>query len=120
MKDWPTISEMTVMKILHDNPAGMYERQLVHASGGAIKPGSVYVLLERLEEKGFVKPDKPQAEKDYPGRQRPIYRLTTQGGEVVRAAETIGLRITRARTPTMRRRLSAEVGCSLQGSPTVS
>lgn len=91
MKDWPTKSEMNVMKMLQDKPAGLYGLQVVADSGGAISRGSVYVLLGRLTLKGFVSMTKPKQEPDYPGMPRPIYKLTAEGAHVLRTAEEVGL-----------------------------
>lgn len=97
MKDWPTASEMLVMRILQDEPRGLYGLQVVEHSDGVVKRGSVYVLLGRLEEKGFVRVIRPKAETGLPGMPRPIYQLTGQGSKVLAAAETIGLSFSGAR-----------------------
>lgn len=91
MKDWPTVAEMRIMKMLQDRRKGLYGLQIVEESGNAIKRGSVYVLLGRLEEKGFVKAEKPQIEPGYPGLPRPIYKLTGEGAQVLRAANSLGM-----------------------------
>ena len=91
LKDWPTKGEMVVMRILQNEPAGMYGLEIVESSNKAIKRGSVYVLLGRLEEKGFVKMQRPKADPTYPGLPRPTYRLTAEGMRVVSAAEQVGL-----------------------------
>lgn len=97
MKDWPTASEMLVMRILQNEPRGLYGLQVVEQSDGVVKRGSVYVLLGRLEEKGFVRVLRPKSETGLPGMPRPIYQLTGQGSKVLAAAETIGLSFAGAR-----------------------
>lgn len=86
MKSWPTDAEMAVMKILQDNPRGLYALQVVDQADGAIKRGSIYVLLGRLTLKGFIKMTKPKEAQNYPGLPRPIYRLSPEGLKVVRTA----------------------------------
>lgn len=89
--EWPTRAEMRVMQTLQDNPAGSYGLEIVEASGGLVKRGSVYVLLARLEDKGFVRvlPQKEASEKG--GLPRPRYQLTAEGARVLGTADAIGM-----------------------------
>ena len=91
--DWPTKAEMLVMRLLHGESGGMYGLEIVEASEGAVKRSSVYVLLGRLQEKGFVKSVTPKGDQQHPGLLRPIYRLTADGTRVLAAADAIGLAI---------------------------
>lgn len=93
LRDWPTKAETLVLQMLQNETGGMYGLEIVQASKGAIKRGSVYVLLGRLEEKGFVKAQKPKADLDYPGLPRPLYKLTAEGSRVLAAAEELGLAV---------------------------
>lgn len=90
--DWPTPAEMRVLHILQGKPRGTYGLDIVEESSGNIKRGSVYVLLGRLEEKGFVRAVRQHAASKHSGPARPIYRLTGEGSRVLAAAEAIGLR----------------------------
>ena len=92
-RDWPTPAEMLVLRLLQSETGGMYGLEIVEASEGAVKRGSVYVLLGRLEEKGFVKAQKPKTAPEHPGLPRPIFKLTADGVRVLAAAESIGLAI---------------------------
>jgi len=47
--------ELILLRLLMDNPKGLYGSEIVHVSDGQIGRGSVYTLLERLVDKGFVK-----------------------------------------------------------------
>ena len=58
-------TESLVMELLRGRER--YGLELVDASGTALKRGSVYVILARMEEKGFV--DSRQEERP-PGRRR--------------------------------------------------
>ena len=90
-RDWPTKTEMHVMRILQDSADGLYGLQIVAASKNKITRSSIYVLLSRLKDKGFVKDKRPSSDPDYPGLPRPIYRLTAEGKQVLDAADSIGL-----------------------------
>ena len=89
--DWPTPSEMVVMRILQSHARGAYGLQIVGDSDGWVKRGYVYVLLGRLEEKGYVSVSR-QRRSDHPAPARPTYQLTGVGSRVLAAAEAIGLR----------------------------
>jgi DNA-binding PadR family transcriptional regulator len=80
------------MQMLQSMPRGAYGLQIVRKSSGSVNRGSVYVLLGRLEEKGFVRVLRPKVDPDYPGPPRPMYQLTAEGSRVLGAAESIGLK----------------------------
>jgi PadR family transcriptional regulator, regulatory protein PadR len=90
VRDFPTLAEMRVMQLLQDAPKGLYGLQIVERSNGAIKRGSVYVLLGRLEEKGFIDVTRTQ-EANHPGLPRPHYRLNAAGARVLATAESMGM-----------------------------
>ena len=95
--EWPTPSEMVVMKILQNKPPGAYGLEIVDESDGFVKRGSVYVLLGRLEEKGFVRVLKSRRTQQTSGPPRPHYQLTGEGSRVLAAADSIGMRTLGAR-----------------------
>src|SRR4051812_26140572 len=47
--------ELKVLRLLIDNPRGMYGSELVNRSDGALGRGTIYTLLERMVSKGYVK-----------------------------------------------------------------
>ena len=47
--------ELLALRLLMDNPHGLYASELVHQSKGALVRGTVYVLLERLSAKHHVR-----------------------------------------------------------------
>ena len=57
----PTQKELTALRLLADNPDGLLGVQLVRESGGGIRQGSVYFILDRLAQEGYVsaKPEPP-------------------------------------------------------------
>ena len=88
---WPTPAETVVMRLLQDAPLGAYGLEIIERSNGAVKRGSVYVLLGRLQEKGFVRVLPKRPEPGYPGPPRPKYQLTAEGVQVISVAETVGI-----------------------------
>jgi PadR family transcriptional regulator len=61
----------------------MYGLELVTESAGALKRGTVYVTLGRMEDKGYVT---SRAEEDTPaqgGLPRRLYRATPYGRELL-------------------------------------
>jgi PadR family transcriptional regulator PadR len=80
-------TESLVMELLRGRER--YGLELVDASGGTLKRGSVYVILARMEEKGFV--DSRQEERDagVSGNPRRLYRATPYGRKVHGAFATL-------------------------------
>ena len=56
--------------------------ELVELSGGSIKRGSVYVLLARMEGKGFVESRQEERQEGASGLPRRLYRATPYGLKV--------------------------------------
>jgi DNA-binding PadR family transcriptional regulator len=56
--------------------------ELVEASEGRVKRGSVYVLLARMEEKGFVESRQEERQPGAIGLPRRLYRATPYGLKV--------------------------------------
>ena len=72
-------TESQVMELLRGRER--YGLELVDASNGALKRGSVYVILARMEEKGFI--ESRQEERDASsGAPRRLYRPTPYGRKV--------------------------------------
>ncbi len=85
---WPTPTESVVLRLLAEAGAG-YGLQLVRASHGQLKRGSVYVLLERLIDKGFVEDcPEPQVHPAI-GLQRRRYQLTGLGHRALAAQDLL-------------------------------
>ena len=77
----PTMSrtESLVMELLRGRER--YGLELVDASNGSLKRGSVYVTLARMEEKGFVESRQEEREPGS-GLPRRLYRATPYGRKV--------------------------------------
>lgn len=56
--------------------------ELVELSGGSVKRGSVYVLLARMEGKGFVESRQEERQEGASGLPRRLYRATPYGLKV--------------------------------------
>ena len=78
-----------------------YGLELVAASGGALKRGTVYVTLGRMERKGFVESRQEAQPAGAIGLPRRLYRATAYGLKVLDAyqllREALALRPSEAR-----------------------
>lgn len=72
-------TESIVMDLLRRGD--QYGLELVEASSGALKRGSVYVILARMEEKGFVE-SRQESPQKASGAPRRLYRATDYGIKV--------------------------------------
>lgn len=89
--DLPSLSgkEYLIMNLLISSREPMYGLSLVEKSDGALKRGTVYVTLSRLEEKGYIS---SKREEERPGVAMPrrLYRPTGQGAKVFNALSSVG------------------------------
>ena len=78
----PSISgtESLLLDMLEDRER--FGLELVDASGGSVKRGSVYVLLSRMEAKGFVDSRQEERQPGAIGLPRRLYRATPYGLKV--------------------------------------
>lgn len=76
--------ERLILDLLASGGA-MYGLQLVEQSGGALKRGTVYVTLGRMEAKGFVESEQEQLPSGAIGLPRRVYRPTALGERMLRA-----------------------------------
>jgi PadR family transcriptional regulator PadR len=75
----PTLSgkEMVILELLLDGHE-MYGLELVGASRRRLKRGTVYVTLQRMEEKGYVR-SRTEADRGQGGLPRRLYQATATG-----------------------------------------
>lgn len=71
----------------------MYGLELVTASDGTLKRGTVYVTLGRMEEKGYVRSRLEDAPPAAGGLPRRIYEPTAFGRQVASAWAQVGRRL---------------------------
>ena len=79
--------EVLVLEILAAS-GPMHGLGLVAESGGALKRGTVYVTLGRMEAKGFVASEQEPPHPDAIGLPRRIYRITPLGERALGAWKT--------------------------------
>jgi PadR family transcriptional regulator PadR len=83
----PTPIEYEVLKQLLLRE--MYGLQLVNASDGKLKRGTVYVTLGRMEDKGLVESREEESTPDYIGIKRRLYKVTGLGVRASRKFEAV-------------------------------
>lgn len=83
----PAGKETIVLRLLRDDPGGLYGLQLVEKSGGKLTRGGIYVTLDRMQGKGFIKASIPKQADEHSGLPRPIYKITALGQRALEAAE---------------------------------
>ena len=97
----PSISstESHVLELLQGDER--YGLELVEASGGRLKRGTVYVTLGRMERKGFVASRQEAQSPGAIGLPRRLYKATAYGSKVLEAyqllREALALRPSEAR-----------------------
>jgi len=90
----PTLSgkEGLILDLLGRSKA-MYGLELVAASEGGVKRGTVYVTLARMEEKGFVSSRLDDDPPPAGGLPRRLYTATSYGRELHAARVTLRKRL---------------------------
>ena len=80
----PTLSakELAILELLGKSRQ-MYGLELVTESAGALKRGTVYVTLGRMEEKGYITSRAEAASPAQGGLPRRLYRSTPYGRELL-------------------------------------
>jgi DNA-binding PadR family transcriptional regulator len=92
---FPSDKELLILGLLRDEPAGMYGLELVAASNGALKRGTVYVTLTRMEDKGFIRSRLPK-KAEHAGLPRPHYAIAAPGLRCLEAAQLMNMPMVRA------------------------
>ena len=62
-----------------------YGLELVRQSNGSLKRGTIYVTLDRMEDRGFVRSRVEKKAADVPGIPRRLYQATGLGARAARA-----------------------------------
>ena len=84
--------ELLVLELLIPH-GGMYGLELVSASGGELKRGTVYVTLGRMEDKGYLTSRLEDAPPDAGGLPRRIYEPTPLGRQLCRELTQVRRRL---------------------------
>lgn len=74
----PTATEALILNLLLQNLRGCYGSELIHLSDGKLKRGSIYSLLGRIEDSGFVRAVTEPATTEY-AQPRTRYIITADG-----------------------------------------
>ncbi len=86
MNDIPRLSpkEMEILQLLIARGEA-YGLEMVKASEGRLKRGTIYVTLNRMEEKGYVESRKAPVQAGQQGPPRRLYKATGHGARVLDA-----------------------------------
>jgi PadR family transcriptional regulator, regulatory protein PadR len=86
MKTFPRISgiETQILELLAEH-SELYGLEMIEASGERLKRGTVYVTLDRMEDKGFVSSREVEGQGRGPSRR--VYKLTGQGSRALAASQ---------------------------------
>lgn len=85
--------ELMVLRLLMDNPGGLYGSEFVHLSSGQLGRGTIYTLLDRLVQKGMVREVEEPATTELQ-LQRTRHFITGQGQRACKEfARQYGLKI---------------------------
>ncbi|HSG39541.1 MAG TPA: PadR family transcriptional regulator [Thermoanaerobaculia bacterium] len=71
----------------------MYGLEMVETANGELKRGTVYVTLNRMEEKGYIDSRLAEQPSSEGGSPRRLYRPTGYGARVFSALELAGMRL---------------------------
>ena len=82
----PSAKETEILEALRERE--MFGLELVEASSGRLKRGTVYVTLGRMEEKGYVESRLEERRSGAIGLPRRLYRATAFGLRVLDAWNT--------------------------------
>ncbi len=82
--------DVAILRLLTDEPAGMYGLEIVRASEGTLSRLRVYIVLGRLEETGFIR-SKLICDSDPQGLTRLRYFITVLGQRALSASELLML-----------------------------
>ena len=83
----PSQKEVLVLDLLAREPE-LYGLQMVEGSDGALKRGTIYVTLSRMEKKGYVQSSTDVVPSPH-GPPRRLYHITPLGRRVLAAWRTI-------------------------------
>jgi DNA-binding PadR family transcriptional regulator len=95
---FPSQVEALVLALLAEH-GDLYGLELVTLSKGALKRGTVYVTLGRMEEKGLLRSLRDPEAGRHGGLPRRRYRLTALGSQALELARAYGASV-RAATRT--------------------
>lgn len=87
MNRHPTAKELRALRILAEQPGGLFGLELVKKSDKTISRGSVYFILDRMEQAGWVDSHVESPPPGYGGKLRNIYKINAEGQKVLEYVE---------------------------------
>lgn len=87
-KEFPSLSgkEFLIMELLI-NEDEMFGLEMVEASAGELKKGTIYITLQRMSDKGLIESIEEQRGENENGIARRIYSTTAYGKRLFKAQE---------------------------------
>ena len=82
-----TKKQAQALSLLRNNVRGMYGLEMVKSSDGGLKRGTVYAVLEKLEDYGYVKSEVPSDQEPHRGSPRRIFTITGAGNQALTGFE---------------------------------
>jgi len=91
MKEIPRLSqtEAVILRMLCQQARELYGLEMVEASGGRLKRGTVYVTLSRMEDKGYISSHQEKVHAGARGIPRRLYKPTDRGQRVFTASSDL-------------------------------
>jgi DNA-binding MarR family transcriptional regulator len=95
----PSLSdkEAVILRLLVGARRKMYGLEMVEASDGALRRGTVYVTLDRMEDKGYISSRKQSKSPDGAAARR-LYKVEGLGERALSAMEAAGRAFARSAT----------------------
>lgn len=79
--------EMILRMLISKTGGEMYGLEMVEAAKGGLPRGTVYVTLDRMEDKGLVSSKLEERGADFRGTPRRLYKITGAGQTTLRALD---------------------------------
>lgn len=79
--------ESLILELLVEGGQERFGLEMVEASNGNLKRGTIYVTLQRMEEKGLIESKKEPRGEGESGIARRLYRVTGHGQRVLAARQ---------------------------------
>ena len=95
---FPSTTEAIILALLSSSRTDSYGLDLVKRSDGRLKRGTVYVTLQRMEDKGFISSRLEDEVDERIGAPRRLYKLTGLGARALAAREMMSTHYRGVRT----------------------
>jgi DNA-binding PadR family transcriptional regulator len=99
--EFEVIVLMATLHLGQDAFGSAIRTQIEHRTGRAVSRGSVYITLDRLEEKGLLQSKLGDASTRRGGRPKRLFKVTATGVKAVRHSVTMLTRMHRGLEPIL-------------------